>query len=57
MFGSIFYWLKHPVAEVPEELSYCEFECGETECGAHDWCRCTLRQNAGALEQPEQGRN
>ncbi|MEZ5541771.1 MAG: hypothetical protein R3F42_06985 [Pseudomonadota bacterium] len=57
MLGGIFYWLRHPVAEVPEELSYCEFECGELECHVLDVCQCPHRLQAGCVEQRDRGDN
>ena len=41
MFDRLF---KILVAEVPEELSVCEFECPKATCTWKDWTACTLRE-------------
>ena len=43
MFDRLF---KILVAEVPEELSVCEFECPKANCTGRDWAACTLRNQA-----------
>ncbi len=37
-------WLKAQwVAEVPDDLAICEFECRETECSFDGWANCWRR--------------
>jgi hypothetical protein len=31
------------IGRVPDEVSYCEYECRKTECHSGDWERCELR--------------
>lgn len=49
--GSLFYrlrqWTKEKlVADVPEDISRCEFECSKVECKEDDWKTCKNRLNA-----------
>jgi len=38
------HWLKAQwVAEVPEDLAICEFECRKSQCSSDDWARCVRR--------------
>lgn len=53
MFGKLFHWLKIPVAEVPDDIAVCEFECSKTECRRGDWHRCERRLRAAADESQE----
>ena len=37
-------WLKDQwVAEVPDDLAICEFECRESECSFDGWANCVRR--------------
>ena len=56
MFGKLFHWLKIPVAEVPEEIAVCEFECGKADCQQGDWERCERRLKACGSQGQEQER-
>ena len=39
-----FHWLKAQwVAEVPDDLAICEFECRKSQCSSDDWAQCLLR--------------
>ena len=46
MFGAFLRWLSKLIAEVPEEISACEFDCRNTECRMGNWSQCELRQQA-----------
>ncbi len=46
MFGKLLRWLKIPVAEVPEEVAVCEFDCSKTQCLLGDWMQCERRLEA-----------
>ena len=40
----ICHWFKAQwVAEVPDDLAICEFDCRKSQCSFDDWSRCTLR--------------
>ena len=54
MFGKIFDWLKIPVAEVPDDIAVCEFECSRAECRLGDWQCCEQRLQASAPQQHKQ---
>ena len=54
MFGKMFEWLKVPVAEVPEDVAVCEFECTKTECRLGDWECCERRLRACATQEQDQ---
>jgi hypothetical protein len=43
MFGKLINWLKIPVAQVPDDIAVCEFECAEQECQLQDWEHCQRR--------------
>jgi len=36
----------HIIAEVPDEIAACEFECHEAECSGEKWERCQRRLRA-----------
>jgi hypothetical protein len=31
------------IGRVPDEVSYCDYECRKTQCHSGDWERCELR--------------
>jgi len=38
------HWLKAQwVAEVPEDLAICEFECRKSQCSFDNWAQCVRR--------------
>jgi hypothetical protein len=43
MFPRFMFFLKKIVAEVPEDVAVCEFECNKTECVERDWRHCERR--------------
>ena len=44
MFGEFLQWLIKHVAEVPEEIAVCEFDCRKTECLSGNWYQCERRK-------------
>lgn len=53
MFGKMFEWFRVPVAEVPDDIAICEFECGKTECQVGDWLHCERRLRASTAKMQE----
>lgn len=51
MLRKLLSWLKNPVAEVPEEIAACEFDCSKTECLFGDWLQCERRLEARDSQQ------
>ena len=51
MFGKLLKWFRIPVANVPEEIAVCEFDCNKTECLLGDWEQCERRRNVQAGQQ------
>ncbi|HUT40665.1 MAG TPA: hypothetical protein VM011_04925 [Gammaproteobacteria bacterium] len=43
------------VQEVPEELSFCEFDCAVTKCTVRDWKECSLLQGRGVAQSESRG--
>jgi hypothetical protein len=50
MFDKLLHLFRNPVAEVPEDIAVCEFDCEETECRLGDWDRCERRLKAQAIQ-------
>jgi hypothetical protein len=38
--------LQRFIQDVPEEISFCEFECPRSKCCMSDWAVCDLNQKA-----------
>jgi len=44
-------WVKDQiVADVPEDLAICEFDCPQSQCCSSNWITCQLRITKGAGE-------
>jgi len=44
-------WLKAEwVAEVPDDLAVCEFECRKSRCSLDDWAQCVHRVSSARNE-------
>jgi hypothetical protein len=43
MFRRLFEWFSSRVAEAPEDVSACEFDCRQRDCLHGDWERCERR--------------
>jgi len=54
MFGKLLDWFKFSVANVPEDIAICEFECGKQECRLQDWEHCERRLRASNAQSRQQ---
>ena len=43
MLRKLYEWLTNRVAETPEDVSACEFDCRRHDCLHGDWERCERR--------------
>ena len=53
MFSRFMFFLKNIVAEVPEDVAVCEFECNKTECLEGDWRQCERRIRKHTVQQQD----
>ena len=53
MFSRFMFFLKKIVADVPENVAVCEFECNRTECVEGDWRHCGRRMGKSAVQQQD----
>ncbi len=37
-------WRRQQIADVPDEMAACEYECRKTDCGADQYDECERRQ-------------
>ena len=51
MFSRFMFFLRKIVAEVPEDVAVCEFECNKTECVEGDWQHCQRRMREHSAPQ------
>ncbi len=41
------------IADVPEDIAICEFDCRKSQCTYGEWATCQRRINLQALSQPK----
>ncbi|MGO9924082.1 MAG: hypothetical protein ACLQIB_56475 [Isosphaeraceae bacterium] len=42
------------IADVPEDIAICEFDCSKNQCTYGEWATCQRRINLQALSNPKQ---